>query len=471
MALTKLHGLSRTLAFRLTVWYAGIFSLSFGLIIVFFYTTTFSENRKRIDLELINEVKEFSFILKNRGMAALENEVHTDAEVAGADSVFFRVLDARGNVLISSNMAPWGDVVVKRQFLDKMTWGQAYVFDTLEIPGRGHGDRVIYGRIGPDIFAQMGFSIERDEQLAAIFLKTCGLAVFGVLILAGVVGWFMARRALLGVEEVTSAANAIAEGALAIRVPVKARGDEIERLARTFNRMADRTQALLLQMREMTDNIAHDLRSPVARIRGVAEMVLMTGRPPERYEAMPASIIEECDNLLRMINTMLYISEAEAGVVELEKETVDMTGLVVTACELFMPLAEEKEIQLNREKGPPCLVRGDLSLLQRAVANLLNNALKYTPRKGTVTVTVENSGDSAIIIVEDTGQGIELAHVPHIFERFYRCDKSRSKDGAGLGLALVNAIVKAHGGTVLLESTPGQGSRFTVILPGHPTTK
>jgi heavy metal sensor kinase len=289
-----------------------------------------------------------------------------------------------------------------------------------------------------------------------------------MVIIAAVIGWLMARRALTGVEEVSQTAMEISKGALDKRVPFKARGEEIERLATTFNHMLDRINHLIKGMREMSDNIAHDLRSPLARIRGVAEMALTTSTTEEEHKAMAASMLEECDRLLGMINAMLDIAEAESGAGEIKLEEVDLVSVIQRACELFQAIAEDNGVTITAELAESCLVYGETRKLQRMVANLLDNALKFTPPEGTVKVSLKADNGQVAIVVSDTGIGISEADLPHVFKRFYRCDNSRAQHGTGLGLSLVKAIAGSLGGKVNAASRLGKGSTFTVILPQQP---
>ncbi len=463
----NLHRLRHTLAFRLTLWYAVIFSISFVLVFILFYLFTFAEIERKIDEELITELREYTLVLEKNGMREVAREVNTDSEAEGVSSVFYRILDPSGNVLLSSDLSAWKGLSLNRELFEKTVSSGEHVIETRWIRGLEHKSRILYGRIGPETYVQAGLSFGPNEQFASIFLKLSGIITVGIIFLAAVVGLFMARRALRGVEEVTETAQAIAGGALERRVSLEDRGDEVERLAATFNLMVDRIHALIRETREMNDNIAHDLRSPITRIRGTAEVTLTTGRSLSAYEAMGAGTIEECDKLLAMINTMLYISETESGAVTFEKHEVDMAGLVSEACELFMPVAEEKGIDLTCNAPLPCPVDGNITMLQRMVSNFLDNALKYTPENGKVSVGANLNGHSAILNFEDTGVGIDKENLSHIFKRFYREEKSRTGSGAGLGLALVKAIIKAHEGKVRVHSVRGEGSCFTVTLPLH----
>jgi heavy metal sensor kinase len=286
-------------------------------------------------------------------------------------------------------------------------------------------------------------------------------------IFAAIIGWFMARRALAGVEAVTRTARHISESSLTERVPVKKHQDEIDQLAITFNQMLDRIQTLVTGIREMSDNIAHDLKSPITRIRGISEVSLSAGASEKEYENMAASTVEECDRLLDMINTMLVISRTEAGVNKLDAKELDIGAVVRDACELFRSPAEDKDLKLVCDVFGNFSISGDNRLIQRMIANLLDNAIKYTPAGGSVQVTVSTANDTAIAVaVTDTGIGISEKDIPRIFDRFYRCDPSRSEAGIGLGLSFARAVARAHGGDISVFSKSGQGSTFTVTFPG-----
>ena len=465
MLFDKLRRIRRTLAFRLTVWYAGIFTVSSLLAFFFFYLQIVSIVRERTDEELLEELEEFSIHLASRGVEDFKQFLVQEAKDEGEKKIFFRLLNPDGKESASSDLSSWGHLNVNRPALQRITEGAKPVFETITVEGRRHKARVVYGRIGPGAILQIGMSLEDDDEFVAEFREIFGATLAVVMALAALLGWFMARGALKNVEEVTRTARAISASDLEQRVPVKGQADEIDRLATTFNDMLDRIQTLVTETKEMTENIAHDLRSPITRIRGMAEMALTTGKAIEEYEAAAASTVEDCDRLLEMINTMLYISQTEATAGKLLTEEVDMTGVVRNACELFQPVAEDKGVKLVVEISSDLRVRGVLQGLQRMLANLIDNALNYTPSPGTVIVSVRGDEKAGIIAVKDTGIGISEDELPHIFRRFYRCDRSRSLPGTGLGLTLVEAIVHAHRGRIVVTSTPNVGTTFTVTLP------
>jgi heavy metal sensor kinase len=465
MLFDKLRKFRRTLAFRLTLWYAGIFTASSLLAFFLFYLQIAAILRERTDEELLDDIKDFSGLLEEKGIEEVKQMMVLEANEDGVKEVFYRLLTLEGKESASSDLSSWGDLDVNQVALQRINEDGKPVFETLAIDGRLHKARTVYAPIGPGAILQIGMTLKDNDEFLEDFQEIFGATVAGVMVLAALIGWFMAKRALTNVEEVTRTAQAISASDLEQRVPVKGQADEIARLAITFNDMLDRIQTLVTETKEMSENIAHDLRSPITRIRGMAEMALTSGQAIDEYEAAAASTVEDCDRLLDMINTMLYISQTQATAGKLPTEEVDIAGVVRDACELFQPVAEDKGVNLVVEIGSDLKVKGVLQGLQRMLANLIDNALNYTPSPGTVTVSVNGDEKVGVIAVKDTGMGIAPEDLPHIFRRFYRCDQSRSQPGTGLGLTLVEAIVHAHRGRISVTSIPNVGTTFTVTLP------
>lgn len=454
-----------TLAFRLTLWYAAIFALSSILAFFFFYVLVTSVIREQTDRELLDRAAKFSTLLSVEGIDAVKSVAVVESRAGGVKKTFIRLLYRNGLVFSSSNMSYWRDIGVDRDAIRQLLKDSTPVLDTVAIPGRRHKVRICYGFIGSDIIIQVGQSMELSGSFIEAFRKIFVATMAFLMLLAAAIGWFMARRALSGVEAVTKTARLISLDALEKRVPVKPHGDEIDQLATTFNSMLDRIETLITGMKEMSDNIAHDLKSPITRIRGIAEITLTTGKSLPEYEYMAASIVEESDRLLDMINTMLVISKVEAGVGELSKKEMDLAVVTREACELFYPIAEDKKTELTCDLPRSLSFNGDVGKIQRMISNLIDNAIKYTPGGGAVTVSLEGDHNREIRLrVKDNGAGIAEKDLPHIFERFYRCDQSRSEEGAGLGLSLARAIARVHGGDITAESKGGEGSAFTVTL-------
>jgi heavy metal sensor kinase len=465
MSLRKTIDLRNTLAFRLTLWYAGIFTLSSCVAFLLFYMLITTFMQTQTDQELLGQVNRFSTLLASEGVEAVKSVALVEAQAAGVKKVFFRFLSLNGQVFSSSNMAYWKNIDISGGAIRTLLQDNRPVLETLAIPDHSDQIRILYAMISPTIILQVGQTMESYSRFLAafkgIFISTM---TFLILVAAGL-GWFMARRAVAGVEAVTQTAQKISAGTLEERVPVKGHGDEIDQLALTFNQMLDRIQALLTEIKEMTDHIAHDLRSPLTRIRGTAEVTLTTAKSLNEYETMAASTIEECDRLLDIINTMLLISKTESGVGALALDEIDLPALIQEACELFSPTAEDKDVTIACNLPDKGRLKGDIRMIQRLLSNLLDNAIKYSLSGGTVTVSLMEKEESWVIVLKDTGIGISPKDLPHIFERFYRCDRSRSQEGVGLGLSLARAIARAHGGDILAASLPNQGSTFKVILP------
>lgn len=466
MSLGKILRLPNTLAFRLTLWYGGIFSLCSGVAFLLFYTLITSVLQERTDQELLAQAQRFSTLLAGDGIGTVNNSAVIEAQAAGEKKVFFRLLNLTGEVFSSSNMSYWKDINVDVGAIEKLLRGSGPILETITIPNRSDEVRILYAMLSPTVIVQVGQAMESQARLLDAFKRIFIITMSFLIVLAAGVGWFMARRAVSGIEAVTHTAQKISGGSLQERVPVKPRGDEIDQLATTFNQMVDRIQTLLTEIKEMSDNIAHDLRSPVTRIRGTAEVTLTTGKSLDDYENMAASTIEDCDRLLDMINTMLLISKTEAGVEKPSREKVDIAALIRQACEIFQPIAEDKNVRLSHRAPEKTLIFGDTRMLQRMLSNILDNGVKYTPSGGKIKVSLtESESRDLVISVNDTGVGISKADLPRIFERFYRCDQSRSQPGTGLGLSLARAIARAHGGDITVTSTVNQGSTFNITLP------
>ena len=279
------------------------------------------------------------------------------------------------------------------------------------------------------------------------------------------VGFRLTVWALRPLRQIIDTVRAIDAGALSARVPRRQTGDELDELGGLFNNMLDRIATLITGMRGALDTVAHDLRTPIARLRSVAELALRSDQRLETLQQALADCIEESDQLLTMLNTLMDISEAETGTLKLALEPVNVASIVEAAVDLYRHVAEDKRIVVSTAADPALWLMADRSRMRQVLANLLDNAIKYTPMGGRVDIEAVLQQNLAVISVRDTGIGVMAHEVPRIWDRLYRGAHSRSERGLGLGLSLVRAIVMAHGGRIDVSNGPGGGAIFTIQLP------
>jgi heavy metal sensor kinase len=465
----KRHRVRATLALRLTFWYAGVFTLTAILAFSLFYLLITNLVHARVDAELVRQSDEYHTVFSLQGLGALQRYAVLRAQAAGEEKTFVRLLYPSGVAFSSSNASHWRDLGVNQQAVRAVENRRGDYIETVNLSSHSYGVRVLYSLMGQGVVLQLGQAQDAEARLFEDFRPIFILTMSVIVCFSAAVGWFMARRALTGVADVTRTARRITSGDLSQRVPIRRKGDEIDQLALTFNQMLDRIGALVGEIREMNDNIAHDLRSPLTRIRGAAEVALLNAEGIGDFKLMAGDTIEECDRLLDMINTMLLISQTQAGTAKVDHAPVDLAGLLRQAVDLFLPLAEDQRITLTMDIPEDCALMGDERMLQRLVANLLDNAIKYTPPEGEVNVELACGGKrqkTTRLIISDTGCGISHEDQALIFNRFFRCDHSRATQGNGLGLSLAQAIAKAHGAVIAVDSTLDKGSRFCVSFAG-----
>ena len=317
---------------------------------------------------------------------------------------------------------------------------------------------------------EVGELLTSEDATLAGFDRLLLWRILGGLALAAVAGRWLAGRALTPLSRLAVATHAIDITNLRARLSVRGANDELDHVAQAFNQALARVEQSVGEMRQFSAALAHELRTPLAILRGEAELALRPSSSDEDLRQVLVRQIDEFDRLSRLINQILTLARAEGGEITIADETVDLAALGASVAEQIEPVAAVQGITLTCEAVDGVMVKGDAGWLERLLLILLDNAIKFTPEGGRISVTFSSANGLAHVVVTDTGMGISRDALPHLFERFYRVDPARSRQtqGAGLGLALAKWIAERHRGTIDVQSHPGEGSTFTVSLPALP---
>jgi signal transduction histidine kinase len=427
---------------RLALWYATLFvSGAIAIVFVTYYLTAAS--LKQRDQQIIRgKLGDYAAAYQRGGVRVLAATVRAEQQAA-PERLFVRVVDRGIEAVVLSNPEGW---------------------DTSKL-------ELVSAQLADGTLVQVGKSTEARDDLLARFRATLGVVTLLIVVIALTGGWLATQSALFPIRRLSQAVQRIIRtGRTDARVPAEGTGDAIDELTSLFNTMLDKIEGLVTAMRGALDNVSHDLRTPLTRLRGTAEMALAApagdpGQMAERYREALADCVEESDRVLVMLNTLMDISEAESGTMHLQREPVGLADVVARAVDLYRDVADAKGVTLVADARDDVVVVADRTRLEQVAANLIDNAVKYTPPGGRVDVEVRRADDAAVLRVRDTGPGIAPDELPRIFDRLFRGDTSRTERGLGLGLSLVKAVVEAHGGTVDVVSGPGRGAVFTIALP------
>lgn len=459
----RLGTLFRTTAFKLSLAYLAVFA-TFALLGLGYVAWTAS---RALDDQMVStieaEINGLSEQYKLGGLRRLIGAVERRAGDPGAS--LYLVTNAAGE-RIAGNIAalPTGLIVDPGQTEadyapngDAQTLDHRAIMQIFVLPG---GFRLLVGR-----------DVAERDRLRAVIGRTFGWSL-GLVVLLGVVGaWFIASRVLKRVDAMTETTRRIMAGDLDGRLAVAGNGDELDRLARNLNAMLERIGALMRGLRDVSDNIAHDLKTPLTRLRNRAEEALRSAESPEALRAALDGVIEESDGLIRVFNALLTIARLEGAEARAEFQVFDARAVVQAVAELYEPLASEQGVTLTAEAGnAPLRMRGNRELVGQALANLLDNAIKYGHPPdggglGTIRVEAARRDGSIRLTVADAGPGIPPEARARVLDRFVRLEEARSRPGFGLGLSLVDAVVRLHQGNLSLEDR-APGLAVVVTLPG-----
>ena len=450
--------LGRALGLRLAAWYLATFLASTLVIGGLTYGLLASSLEARDHDVIQSTLREYAARYQAGGLPALGRAI--EQRSGQREPLFVRLVGPFEDVLLYSLPETWGAFD-----LSELAGGPNAIWGQVRARDRNAVLEVATLPLGGGTVLQVGKTSESRDELLSRYRRVLLLGLTAALAIGMVGGFFLTRSTLKPLRELRDTVQRILRtGQTDDRVPVYGNDDAVDELSELFNAMLARITTLIHGMRNALDHVAHDLRTPMTRLRATAETALASNEPTRQREAL-SDVLEESDRVVSMLTTLMDISEAETGTMKLTRTTVDVATVVTEVIELYEDTAHEAGVVISFTISPGLVVSADRDRLRQALANLVDNAIKYTPRGGGVDITAARGGGGVSIRVRDTGAGIPEHDLPRIFDRLYRGDQSRATRGLGLGLSLVRAYIEAHGGTVEVESALGTGTTFTIRLP------
>jgi len=456
--------------FKMTLWYVLTFLVSALLICTFLYLRLGHQLIKEIDQFLLDETKEMERVLSRESketyfLMRFEDEVMARKYYP----FFFQILDKEGKpVYVSKEFQEMGYVAKDQMLINARNRKETR--EKIHSPKRRRPFRIISTPVYKDgkltEIIQLGTHLRFVRKNLVHFRNNILIALSIILVLGTLGGWILARRSLSPIGYIASKARSITSENLSERLNPRGTDDEMDDLIWTINGMITRLENSFKRMAEFTADVSHELKTPICAMRGEAEVLLSKERKAEEYQEGLAHFIEQFDHLNHMINDLILLSKFDATQVELKMAPLRLDLLIKDLCNLFQVLAEQNKINLEMGAIEEVMVMGDKVRLQQLFMNLIDNAIKYTS-KGFIEVTVKKDEDGTVVKIKDTGIGISQEEQEKIFKRFYRVDKSRSREtgGVGLGLSIADWIANAHHGGIEVDSKLNEGSTFTVYLP------
>lgn len=452
--------LFHTSTFRLSAVYLIVFILSVGAILAYVYWNTAGLLERQTNDTIRAEIQGIADQYIRGGVnGVLETVRRRSSDESG--SIY--LLTSPDGVRMAGNLLSVPDEIA----IEDSGWTE-FPFNVKTGTGtEPHQARAYYTELAGEYVLVVGRDIEDMRQFATIIRNTLVTGTLIALVLGIGGGLLTSRNFLRRVDAITDASRSIMQGDLSGRMPVQGTGDELDRLAESLNRMLEQIERLMRGMQEVSSNVAHDLRTPLTRIKARAESALRSGAQGD-FKAALEQTIDESDRLLQTFTALLSIAKAESGQSREGLQPVDAAVILHEVTELYEPFAEDQGGSLKTEISGELNVRANRQLLAQAISNLVDNALKYgeSPASGVAEIQVTGGieGDDAVITVSDRGRGVAPEDRQHVLERFVRLDESRSKPGNGLGLSLVAGVMKLHDGRVLLEDN-GPGLKVKLLLP------